>query len=379
MNSKTLEYIKGRFKDYYRKTEIDPPPEYKKREWGYISFKQNMHRHLSLFDIGSIQDWLIRENPQHVYYSSALYDRPGSREMQQKKWKGADLIFDLDADHLTNVEKHHTYPESLEICKQELLKLISFLEDDFGFEKMEIVFSGGRGYHVHIRDETARKLDGEGRREIVDYIEGNNLDLDSIIYTERVEGKYGTESAQIRKLKQNGWASKARDYIKTLVDKLNNIEEKEAKNNLKNYEGIGEKRAEKIYKAFIEHKNQIKKGNIDTVGIPSFWEEITKEAIQKNKAEIDEPVTTDTRRLIRLPGSLHGGTGLKVQRIEKKSLKNFKPLQDSIAFSDHKIDIKPKQKTQIHLKNQTFTLKEKTTLPEYAAIYAILTKKAKLA
>ncbi len=379
MDSKTLEYIKGRFKDYYRKTEINPPPEPEKREWGHISFKQNMHRHLSLFDIGSIDDWLIRENPQHVYYSSAIYDTPGAREMQLKNWKGADLIFDLDADHLTNVEKHHTHPESLEKCKQELLNLISFLEDDFGFKKMEIVFSGGRGYHIHIRDKKARQLDGEGRREIVDYIEGNNLELDSIIYTERVEGKYGTESAQIKKLKQNGWAAKVRNQIQTLTENLNKMEEKKAKNHLKNYKGIGEKRAKKIYKALTEHRNQIEKGNIDTVGIPSFWEKITKKAREKNKAEIDEPVTTDTRRLIRLPGSLHGGTGLKVQRIEKKSLEDFKPLEDSIAFSDHKIEIQPQKQTQIHIKNQTFTLEEKTTLPEYAAIYAILTKKAKLA
>jgi len=48
-------------------------------------------------------------------------------------------------------------------CKQALLRLLDFLEDDFSFDDLTVVFSGGRGYHVHVRDESVRELDSEAR------------------------------------------------------------------------------------------------------------------------------------------------------------------------------------------------------------------------
>ena len=39
---------------------------------------------------------------------------------------------------------------------------------------------------------------------------------------------------------------------------------------------------------------------------------VTTSGSNKAKGETDEPVTADVKRLIRLPGSLHGKSGLKV-------------------------------------------------------------------
>jgi DNA primase small subunit len=50
------------------------------------------------------------------------------------------------------------------------------------------------------------------------------------------------------------------------------------------------------------------------------------------QGETDAPVTTDLHRLIRLPGSLHGGTGFRVTPIPRERLEAFDPFRDAVAF-----------------------------------------------
>lgn len=49
------------------------------------------------------------------------------------------------------------------------------------------------------------------------------------------------------------------------------------------------------------------------------------------QGETDAPVTTDIHRLIRLPGSLHGGTGLIVRPLTRATLPEFEPLRDALV------------------------------------------------
>src|SRR2546428_13501002 len=75
--------------------------------------------------------------------------------MEEKGLLGADLVFDLDADHLPG-GKSLSYPEMLEAVKRGIVKLWDrFLQTELGFDekRMRIVFSGGRGYHIHGFDE----------------------------------------------------------------------------------------------------------------------------------------------------------------------------------------------------------------------------------
>jgi DNA primase small subunit len=54
--------------------------------------------------------------------------------------------------------------------------------------------------------------------------------------------------------------------------------------------------------------------------------------------QTDEPVTSDTHRLIRLPGSLHGKTGLKVVSLTRDQLATFDPLRDAVPdFGDETV------------------------------------------
>ena len=87
---------------------------------------------------------------------------------------------------------------------------------------------------------------------------------------------------------------------------------------------------------------------------------------------IDEPVTTDTKRLIRLPGSLHGSTGFAVTPISLDELKDFDPLDDAVIFSDKPVKVTVNRNIRIRLKGEEFDLeKGRYEVPEYLAVFLI--------
>ncbi|MCJ2534212.1 MAG: DNA primase catalytic subunit PriS, partial [Candidatus Thermoplasmatota archaeon] len=65
------------------------------------------------------------------------------------------------SDHLPGAEQMG-YAESLEQVKKEFYKLVDdFLLNDFGFDEkhLDLYFSGGRGYHCHVKDPAVFDLD----------------------------------------------------------------------------------------------------------------------------------------------------------------------------------------------------------------------------
>ncbi|MDY6764950.1 MAG: DNA primase catalytic subunit PriS, partial [Halobacteria archaeon] len=363
------------FGDYYRSAEVQHPRRASHREWAFIPFEGGMVRHKSLLDLGSLDTWLADTKPRHVYYSSAIYSRPDVPNMGEKGWLGADLIFDLDADHLEGVSPDDPYPEMLEKCKQSLMVLLDFLENDLGFGDLEIAFSGGRGYHVHVHDEEVQNLDSQSRREIVDYVQGIGFQPELAFSGETVGGEHGRKSpVEVRKLNEGAWSKRIRDYILDFGDELTRIDEEEAVERLKGFENVGDKKARKILGVFRDKRDAIESGNLDVVGgLRGFWDALIEQAVSERHAETDEPVTTDTKRLIRLPGSLHGGTGLRVTSIERDDLSDFKPLEDAVVFSDHEVDVISDGSNEINVGGRTFNIVEgENNLPEYAAIFAIL-------
>lgn len=349
MESRTRAYLRGRFRDYYRNQKLSPPPGSDSREWGYIPFSPDgttMVRHRSLLEMGSLDEFLTRERPRHVYFSAGYYEDPGASTMEGKTWLGSDLVFDLDADHLPGVDPTTTtYSDMLAACKSALDRLLSFLRSDFGFNDLTIVFSGGRGYHVHVRDEDVTDLHREDRREIVEYVRGIDVDFERIVETQTVAGTAGRSSpAQKRTIDtRGGWGRRVGNRIEEFVTELMAADEDEAIDELTEYSGIGDGKASAICQAIDNNQEEIQQGNVDVhPAFISLARELTDETVRNERAPIDEPVTTDTHRLIRLPGSLHGGSGLQVTHIKPGELAEFDPLVDPIppTFKGHEIAIK---------------------------------------
>ncbi|AUG46921.1 DNA primase [Haloarcula taiwanensis] len=380
MEERTRAYLRGRFGDHYRQASVTPPPAANEREWGFIPWTEGpgetMVRHRSLLDLGEIEDFLGRRKPRHVYFSAGRYDEPSASTMSEKGWRSSDLVFDLDADHLPSVVLgEDSYAEMLEKCKDALLRLLDFLEDDFGFEDLTVVFSGGRGYHVHVRDERIRHLERDARREIVDYVRGIGLEFDELVDEEAVAGTAGRSSpAQKRTLStEGGWSARAHRHMLAVVDDLLAMEEADALDRLQEYDGIGEGKATAALNAARSNYEQLEAGNIDVH--PAFYQLakiLLHEVVAADNAPIDEPVTTDTNRLIRLPGSLHGGSGLEVQRIDREDLDAFDPLVDPVpeTFRGHDITVEVTDGGLVELDGDSFTLEAgNQTVPEHVGVF----------
>ncbi|MBO4246334.1 DNA primase small subunit PriS [Halomicrobium sp. IBSBa] len=382
MEERTQAYLRGRFGDHYRRSEFTPPPDANEREWGFIPWTdgpgETMVRHRSLLDLGELGEFLQRKRPKHVYFSAGRYRDPSASSMSAKEWRSSDLVFDLDADHLPAVELgEDSYAQMLAKCKEALLRLLDFLENDFGFEDLTVVFSGGRGYHVHVRDAGIQQLERDARREIVDYVRGIGLEFEQLVDEEAVAGTAGRSSpAQKRTLStEGGWSRRAHRHVMSVVDDLLERDEEAAIERLREYEGIGEGKATAALSAARKNYDQLAAGNIDVH--PAFFQiakPLMTEVVAMDNAPIDEPVTTDTNRLIRLPGSLHGGSGLEVQRIERDAIDDFDPLVDAVpeTFRGHDITIEVTDGGPVELGGDSFTLEPGIgTYPEHVGVFAM--------
>src|SRR5438876_2882762 len=173
-------FVKAHFRRYYEQTKPILPGRFGRREFGFMFWTAGIvQRHLGFSKEEELKSFLTSRTPAHAYYSSAYYEKPGAPTMEEKGWLGADLIFDLDADHLPG-GKALSYPVMLEAVKLGIIKLWDrFLRLKLGFDekKMRIVFSGGRGYHIHVFDDRVVSLGNHERREIVDFITAKGLDF----------------------------------------------------------------------------------------------------------------------------------------------------------------------------------------------------------
>ena len=382
-SKESLEFLKNVFKKYYTSNKINLPDRFSRREYAFILFgSKGMMRHIGFDKKTDFNKFIKEKNPCHVYYSSAYYKDPAAPTMQEKNWMGAELIFDLDSDHLPNVETL-SYEKQLDVIKKEFHKLVfDFLLSDFGFDEkfVELYFSGGRGYHCHIKDPEILCLDSNERREIVDYITGRDL-KDSLVFHDQATGKrsYGQKSfpsgktLKMPKPDEPGWKGRISRGIIDIVDEIK--ESKYPIEKLKEY-GVSEKDAEKLLTDLSEERvKRIKEGKLDqSKSIRKFFlnNALRKTAVYMSAGETDEPVTCDVKRLIRIPGSLHGKTGLKVEKIYIDELDDFDPLKDAVVLPDETVKIDISQRFTIKMKDEKFNLEQgKQELPTYLAALLI--------
>jgi DNA primase small subunit len=91
--------------------------------------------------------------------------------------------------------------------------------------------------------------------------------------------------------------------------------------------------------------------------------------------ETDEPVTSDIKRVIRIPGSVHGGSGLLAMSLKLSELKDFDPLSTAMlpTLTDSSIKVKWQKKMEIRLGKERFSGEPgtETELPERAAFVLV--------
>lgn len=391
MNTQTKLFLRKKFQEYYRENKISGPPEIEKREFGEGTLEQKIKvRHKSFSSERELQNHLRREAPFFISYSSAYYEFPEEQPMSEKNWLGADLTFDLD------IEMQFLEREKLEEVKRETMNLLDFLLTDFGFSKQEVKlnFSGHHGYHVHVFSDKIKRLGSEERKEIVDYVSGEINFRDFL----RIEERGKQIKVKGPRKGERGWRGIIGKSIYQFI-KNSSIKEMEA------VKGIGKKTAHGIYQNKKKILRELEKGEyhllpeiitIKEKNIPTadpnvkrkVIEEVSSPLIQKiiNEVSIktlasrdtDRMVSIDPSRLIRLPDSLHGGSGLIAKRVER--IDDFNPLTDALAFDKEKIKIKLEKKIPKFdfFDGEVGPFKGKVKVPESLGIYLLLKKSGDL-
>ena len=373
------DYVKRKFREYYERVEVPAPEEIERREWGFGGWERKIEtRHLRIGSTDELRSRLVRDTPLFISYSVAYYEFPDMRPMERKNWLGADLVFDLDSDHLElPCKSRHgakwVCDECLNAVKEESVKLVEqFLIPDFGFSKKEIEmnFSGNRGYHIHVRDKSVRELGAYARREIVDYLTGTGIDFDSMGFEHVAVSGRKERKLLGPTLTDPAWPGR----IAKLVSQL--LAEKKLEE-----AGVGEREARRIYKKDAQFLESIKEGKWDVVKLENkedFWRNVVGRLRVKLGDRIDQNVTADTGKLIRLPESLHGESALLARRV--RDIDKFDPLKDAVVFGEQPVRIKIKKAPQFRVGEHTFGpfKDEERELPEYAALFLICKKEAVL-
>jgi len=403
----TTNFLRGQFRRYYDGSRPSLPDRFRRREFGFMFWTPGIvQRHLGFTKEDELRTFLASRVPTHAYYSSAYYENPGAPTMEEKGWLGADLIFDLDADHLPNAAKM-SYPEMLEAIRVKILHLYDdFLRADFGFEEkaMRIVFSGGRGYHIHVFDERVWPLGSHERREIVDWITGKGLDVDSVFRESAFDKKDFQGHTRVKKRvvappqDEPGWRGKIMRGIQGLAARLEALPPDEAIKFLTSFEDVRESEATDLYENLFKPRatkprsirgvDRLREGQIEALSDRSrdllirIVKDLQPVRIDERagvslegivqRAETDEPVTSDIKRLIRMPSSLHGKTGLQVVPLTRDEVDAFRPLRDAVpkAWTDDRIRVNLKNKINLEILGEAFNLAPGVNdIPQYLAIF----------
>jgi len=209
----------------------------------------------------------------------------------------------------------------LDRAREEVIKLLDFLTEDFGFSRKDMTtcFSGHRGYHVHLRADDAKILSSDERKEIVDYILG--LGFDPSLHTDLFAGRMDLEMPNMN---VQGWQGRINRGIYAILTEASEDEMARWGISRRIARTIANRRDE--FAQWIGEQTRTPPGGIG----PATWKTIIQKAVEEGGAKIDTVVTTDVHRLIRLPETLNAKTGFKA--VEINSIESFDPFRDAIVF-----------------------------------------------
>ena len=399
----TIDWLEASFGRYYKQHPPSLPDRFTRREFGFILWPERpgpppFVRHRAYPNAAKFHNYLGWKGPHSCYYSTAYYRKPGEMRMVDKQWLAAELIFDLDADHLAEAEaakargEEMPLEQQLRIVKGQFQKLLDeFLFGDFGIdpEHVWITFSGGRGYHAHVVDPKLMAMDAKARREVVDYITGkvpavkgsDEPDLRHFIWEEAVDSrKIGprhipVKVARIHPADAPGWHGRMTRTLATMLqDRVLDADTDDAVAWLKSFDDVGDKRARAFVADFTPTRlENLSRGMLEQSSVVKrVAKEVLKQAtIPLAKGETDEPVTADIKRLIRLPGSLHGKSGLKVVTLTRDTLDDFDPFRDAVAFGADPVRFTPRHDNELDLGGERVRVEagQETEVPMHHAVW----------
>jgi DNA primase small subunit len=293
LSKENIKFVRELLSHYYKIAPIRLPKDLGSREFAFQTLDSEVYvRHMSFSSDTEVRTHLILNTPKQAYYSTAKYLNPAAPDFSEAMWQGSELMFDIDSDKLPGCqtlsisETAEVITDScIEAAKKSLERLVYILEHHMGFSKEELMvyFSGNRGFHVVVATEDPEWL-GLGsthRLEIVDYITARGIDI------KRVSGMVPRKNVKPLRPNPNdgGWRSLIAEF------------------------GEGS--------------------------------EVSDEVVKKIAVAVDPVVTQDISRLVRIPNSINGKSGLPARLLKVDNISEFR-LDSSLSPYDGYAIVKPK-------------------------------------
>jgi DNA primase small subunit len=290
---------------------------FRRREFGF-DLGDLFTRNLSFDTPRKLVDYMGNQGVFQAYAGAVYSESPSKQQSIQKlQWESRELVFDIDLDEYDLIRrceckgKKTFCEECWTLAQDAMIFLDATMREDFGFEDLVWIFSGRRGVHCWICDDIAKTLDQRQRSSIINYL--------TLI-------KDGEKTPQAGTLPR--YAKSLKDRIFTLLSRsffLNTTETALIELGFKKGD------AKTILRRVSSERQYNYKQFIPTY--PSVDPlRLSKAIVISRYPRIDRKVTMDTRRLLKIPNSIHGNTGNVCVVI--KNISNFDPSNVPSIFDE---------------------------------------------
>lgn len=347
--------VREKFKEYYSREQPPAPEACVEREFGVGYEKKIDLRHLWFRGEQELKQYFTGEAPLYASYSLAYYDLPGARPMKNKGFRGADLCFDFDEARLG---EHDHNPLICRECLESILRdcLIlkeEFLQVDYGFSSKEVTvnFSGNKGYHVHVHSGAVRELGAGARRQLLQYVNGPKTP--PLI-----------ESRQGRKKQVRGPSNQSKGWNAKFLFAAERAIKSASEESLKGV--LPKKEREWLLNDKEFFLKSIREGNWE-LRLRPLWDAVFQGLRAEKALNPDAQVTLDLARLIRLPDSLHGSTGMLAKTVDRPG---FDPFKHALAFSVKKREsVDLLKRVEFEFAGREWELEGRVLVPEAVAVF----------
>ena len=274
------------------------------REFGFdMDGKGPSNRYNQFMTTSELGNFLRRWAPYSAYASVAMYRRPSARE----GWMRSELALDIDAKDLPiktcGCPQGKVCERCIEDARLIAVEFAETLRGDLDLRDVHFVYSG-RGFHIRISDEKAMELQQTERGQIVEYVTGGVVPSDLTMAL--------------------GYSRVFRERAARTLSRIDEARMVEG--------GIRRSAAARILACREKAVSALRSGRFDEISEIGDLGERTFMKLLELLARInmectDGKVTVDTKRILRLPSSLHSGVSMKCMLI--KDIEKFR-LEDAV-------------------------------------------------
>ena len=297
------------------------------------------------------RDLVEKRTPPALFASTAYYMDPNERRPTQRGIMGWDFIIDIDS----YIEDSENRVDFIDEIREKTKAIIERFLPDLGFDvsKVQLNFSGNKGFHIRLSAPEYRMLSKDDRQQIMGYIVGDKLDRTLLLENDR--------------LTFYGWDRQVMHFINKIAGNTNEEE-------LLKY--FPKSRVKKINSLLSDPAviARLKKGSLIDFDVKTLKSAMIKEHKLNVKEIVDKGCTTDRHRILRVPGSIHPSTGLPAISIDKYQLENPDLIVDEImrVAGEDIVEIELQHGVSIDFPCKKNFTKGVHNVPRYEALCALV-------